>query len=283
MSLLVDMMANTLDEAYLERATRRDAEGAAPRAGRASSGGRAVVSVAVLVILGLVTGTAVAQVRGRQAESTGLRADLIAEVQERTAASTELSGRVGTLRDEVAVTREAVLGADAAGRVLASTLAALGLASATTPVEGPGVVVTLDDAPADAATEVTPLRSGSVGDGRIADRDLQDAVNALWDAGAEAIAINGQRLTALTAKRSAGGAILVDLLPLSPPYVVEAIGDPAALELGFLDGPAGRRLATYTSVYGLRLELARAQELSLRGAAAAELRSVVMSPPGAPS
>jgi len=283
MSLLVDMMANTLDEAYVERAARRTEDALPARPEGPSPRGRAVVSVGVLVILGLLTGIAVAQVRGRQAESTGLRADLLSEVRDRTAQSEDLSGRAQALRDEVAAAREATLGADAAGRILATSLTALGLASATTPVQGPGVVVTLDDAPAEADAEVTALREGSVGDGRVADRDLQDAVNALWDAGAEAIAINDQRLTALTAKRSAGGAILVDLLPLSPPYVVEAIGDPAALELGLLDGPVGRRLATYTSVYGLRLELVRAKDLSLPGAAEPDLRIVVLTVPGGPS
>ena len=47
------------------------------------------------------------------------------------------------------------------------------------------------------------------------DRDLQVIVNGLWAAGAEAIAVNGQRLTACSAIRSAGEAILVDFRPLS--------------------------------------------------------------------
>ena len=68
-----------------------------------------------------------------------------------------------------------------------------------------------------------------MGDGRVYDRDLQDVVNALWLAGAEAMSINGQRLTAATAIRSAGEAILVNSRPLSPPSLVHAIGNPAPL------------------------------------------------------
>ena len=54
--------------------------------------------------------------------------------------------------------------------------------------------------------------------------DLQNVANALWAAGAEAIAINGQRLTATSTIRAAGNAILVDFRPVTSPYEVSAIG-----------------------------------------------------------
>jgi uncharacterized protein YlxW (UPF0749 family) len=117
------------------------------------------------------------------------------------------------------------------------------------------------------------MRGGTHLDGRVQDRDLQDVVNALWAAGAEAISINGVRLTALTAIRSAGDAILVDFRLLSPPYTVRAIGAPAALELGLLDGPTGARLSTYASLYGLSFTVRRESSLSLPGAGAPELRA----------
>lgn len=117
------------------------------------------------------------------------------------------------------------------------------------------------------------MRPGTAPEGRVQDRDLQDVVNGLWAAGAEAVSVNGQRLSALTAIRSAGDAILVDLRPLTPPYVVAAVGDPEGLELGFVDGPSGRRLQTFTSLYGITFEVRREQELSLPGAAAPDLRA----------
>jgi uncharacterized protein YlxW (UPF0749 family) len=79
---------------------------------------------------------------------------------------------------------------------------------------GPGLRVTIDDAPG--------AGSGSLN--RVLDRDLQLIVNALWKMGATGIAINGQRLTGVTAIRAAGEAILVDYRPLVPPYAIEAIG-----------------------------------------------------------
>jgi uncharacterized protein YlxW (UPF0749 family) len=283
MSLLVDMMANTLDEAYAERAARR-ADGtsgpAAPDGTSPALGwGRRVTALAVLLALGVLTGTAVAQVRTRQSAATGLRADLAGEVRERTAETDALAASAEQLREEVAARQDELLGADTAGRAAADRLLALGLVSGTLPVRGPGVVVTVDDARADDVGGEGRLRGGTVVDGRVQDRDLQDVVNGLWAAGAEAVSINGQRLTALTAIRSAGDAVLVDFRPLSPPYVVQAIGDPATLELEFLDGPSGRRLATYASLYGLSFQVRRASELSLPGAGAPRLR--VASPAGA--
>lgn len=266
MSLLVELTTNALDEAYGERAALRTRS---PTDGPERPGvprGRRTGTVLALVAVGIVSSTAVAQVRGRQEADTGLRGRLAAEARDRTAQSDALDGRAETLRRELAVLRQAALGVDAAGTALAGRLTALGLASATTPVQGPGAVVTLDDAEVDAGVDGLTDPAGAQ-DGRVRDTDVQDAVNALWAAGAEAVAVNGQRLTALTAKRSAGDAILVDLLPLKPPYVIEAIGQPAALELGLLDGETGRRLTTYTSLYGLRLDVRREQELRLPGAA----------------
>jgi uncharacterized protein YlxW (UPF0749 family) len=271
MSLLVDMMTNTLDAAYEERARSTGAAPApglpAPRSGRT----RGVLPVVVLVVLGVVTGTAVAQVRERQAQSTGLRADLAAEVRERTAASDDLAARTEALRQEVAQVQEQALGADATGRRVTEGLTTLGLATGTAPVTGPGLVVTLDDAPDDESPTADTLRPGTPASSAVLDTDVQAVVNGVWAAGAEAVAVNGQRLTALTAIRKAGDAILVDLRPLSPPYVIEAIGSPEDLEVDFMDGPTGRGLSFLTSTYGILVDVRRAEDLSLPGAAAPRL------------
>lgn len=277
MSLLVDMMANTLDEAYAERAARKAGslpDGPSGQDPTRSGGlGRRAVAGLVVLALGVVTGTAIAQVRARQEATTGLRADLAGEVRDRTAETDQLAARAESLRADLDAAQAELLGADAAGRAAAEQLRLLGLASGTLPVQGPGVQVVLDDAPPPEAGPEATLRGGTPLDGRVQDRDLQDLVNGLWTAGAEAVDVNGQRLTALTAIRSAGDAVLVDFRPLSPPYVVRAVGDPAALELELLDGPTGRRLTTYESLYGLRFSLERVDELSLSGAATPQLRA----------
>jgi uncharacterized protein YlxW (UPF0749 family) len=277
MSLLNDMMANTLDEAYLDRAARKAGQAAEPAPPAVPVGttiGRRAVSVLVLVALGAVTGSAIAQVRARQEANSGLRADLAAEVRERSEASEQLAAVAEQLRAEVAAAQEAVLGAAAAGRRIAERLSDLAVAAGTAPVRGNGVVVRLDDPSEEALPGEGELRDGATPDRRISDRDLQALTNALWAAGAEAISINGQRLTALTAIRSAGETVLVDFRPLSPPYVVQAVGDPAELEIELLDGPIGRALATYVSAYGIGFDVRRKDDLSLPGAATPELRYV---------
>lgn len=281
MSLLVDITSNSLDAAYADHAARRDAPrpaGSAPAA-PARPVRRRLAGIALLVALGMLTGTAVAQVRERAVSSSGLRGELVTKVQERTAETDALAADADRVRAQVEATRSQALGADAAGRAAAASVAELALAAGTVPVVGPGIVVTVDDAPTNPdSLPPSRLRGGTTGPARVLDRDLQDVVNGIWAAGAEAVSVNGIRLSALTAIRSAGEAILVDFRPLSPPYVIEAIGDPAALQVGFVDGPSGRRFTTYTSLYGLRLQVRRAEELALPGAGEPELRMAVPVP-----
>lgn len=60
-------------------------------------------------------------------------------------------------------------------------------------------------------------------------QDIQSVVNALWAGGAEAMTLQGQRVTATSAFRCAGNILLLHGRVYSPPYVVEAVGDPEAL------------------------------------------------------
>lgn len=266
MSLLVDIMTSTLDPAYAQAACSIDGP---RRSGRRRP--RPVAAVLVLLVaLGLLTGIATSQVRRGASQADVVRRSLVADVRQQTRDTDRLAASTASLRSDVARLRDAALGSGASGKTAAARVAALELATGTVAVHGPGVVVTLDDAPGPA--DPASARGGRAGDGRVYDRDVQDAVNALWAAGAEAVSINGQRLTALTAIRSAGEAVLVDLRPLSPPYVVQAIGDPGAIEPGFADSPAARRLSTYRSLYGLGFDVRRADRLDLPASAAPVLR-----------
>lgn len=263
MSLLVDVMSNTLDEGYALRAAREEPR---PRGVGRTTG------ILALVLLGLLTGTAVQSVRHRAEASAGLRAGLAAEVRERAAESDRLQAEAARLQAEVIAARDRALEADAHGRRLSERVRALELAAGTTPVTGPGLIVVLDDALPGEDPEVTGAEPAATG--RVLDRDLQDVVNGLWAAGAEAVAVSDVRLSSRAAIRSAGEAVLVDFRPLSPPYEVEAIGDPRDLEIGFLDGPAGRRLQTLSDVTGIRYDAERTDGLSLPAATEPELRAV---------
>lgn len=275
MSVLVDMAAGALDPAYAHAAARHAGPAQPATAGGArlwGSRGPALLTVALL-LAGLTTGIAAGQVRQKAKTTGSLRASLVGEVRHETRLTDDLARQAAVLKAEVNRIQREALGDNAEGQATGRQLAALELVTGEVGVHGPGLVVTLNDAPATTGT-TTSTRGGQVSDGRIYDRDLQDVVNALWSAGAEAMSLNGQRLTAQTAIRSAGEAVLVDFRPLSPPYVLEAVGDVDVMEPAFVDGPTARRFQTWTSLYGLGFGVHRASALHLAAAGPANLRLI---------
>lgn len=87
----------------------------------------------------------------------------------------------------------------------------LNVASGAVALTGPGVVL--------------EVSSSHVEQHMVDDRDLQLLVNQMWQAGAEAISINGQRIGSTSAIRWAGSAVVVNFTSLAEPYRISAIGD----------------------------------------------------------
>ncbi len=223
-----------------------------------------------LVVVGLLLATAAGEVRMRAPATAQARAALVAEIRARTSAADALQAQVSGLQLDIARARRALVSARS-GRGAADELVRLEVATGAVPVQGPGVRVTVEDA----STTTSGLPSRVGGDpaqgGRVLDRDLQMVVNGLLQSGADAVAVNGQRLTTLSAIRSAGSAILVDYRPLSPPYRVEAVGAGQALATAFVDGPAGRYLAGLQEGYGVRFQVVAVRALDLPASAGLSL------------
>jgi uncharacterized protein YlxW (UPF0749 family) len=205
---------------------------------------------------------------------------LVEQVQNRRETTAELQQRADRLADEVADLRDRELGGEAA-RKLRDTEAATGLA----PVRGSGAKITVGDGP----TPINPVTGERNTAARVKDSDLQLAANALWSLGAEAVAINGQRLTATSTIRQAGEAILVDLRPVTTPYEVAAIG-PDDLAKDFRDGYAGRFFDQLATKYGMSFDARDADDLRLDAATELKLRvaqpvapATVNSGPAGPS
>ncbi len=97
-------------------------------------------------------------------------------------------------------------------------------------------------------------------------KDLRYVTNALWESGAEAVSINGKRLTATSAIRFAGSALVVDFRPLTRPYVITALGDPKRFPAAFADGAGGTYLSTLRSTFGIRVDTEVSDDLSVPGA-----------------
>ena len=95
------------------------------------------------------------------------------------------------------------------------------------------------------------------------DQDLAMVVNAMWGAGAEAVSINGQRIGPTTFVRMAGSVILVNITPVSSPYVVSAIGDSNALSVALVRGNTGDYLSAAQSVTGMTVSTKVAPSLSM--------------------
>lgn len=151
----------------------------------------------------------------------------------------------------------------------------VGVLSGAVAVHGPGVKLVVDDAKE--ATEGgngNPRETSGFSDtGRVRDRDMQRVVNGLWESGAEAVSINGQRLTALSAIRAAGDAILVDNKPLVPPYTVLAVGDGERLSTRFQNGADGLYLHALQENYGIRTAISVEKDVQLSAAPSVIVRT----------
>jgi uncharacterized protein YlxW (UPF0749 family) len=257
MSLLNDLANNTVVADY-QRVHDRS-----PNKPGSSRGGTIAVA-AVLIGAGLVLGIAAGQTRVAAPTVAAAHKELVDRVESRTTSADELQKRLETLRAAVDATRAAALEATSAGSAARADLDRLSMLAGIAAVHGQGIKVVVDDAP-DSSSR------GEGSSGRIRDTDLQRLINGLWAAGAEAVSVNGQRLTSLTAVRSAGDAILVAYRPLSPPYEVLAIGKADDLEVDFVDGPGGRWFHTLTG-FGIRFNVSTQQDVSLPGASGVTLR-----------
>ncbi|TDB88410.1 DUF881 domain-containing protein [Actinomadura sp. KC216] len=265
MSLLADLFSGKLlDHGYAEAAARRAAAGeSGPAGGRLRGGG----VLLVLVLAGTLIAVAGAEVRRGEPVAAQERSRLVGEINARTAETDGLQRRLDRLRAETERRRAAALARSEDGRRARRHLAAAAAAAAAEPATGEALIVTLDDAPGD-GPEGRPADTG----GRVYDQDLQVLVNGLWAAGAAAIGVNGQRLTAATAIRAAGEAILVDYRPLGRPYEVTALGDPGRLRDAFSGSAADRRLRALTERFKIRYDTRRAAGARLPAAGAVRLR-----------
>jgi uncharacterized protein YlxW (UPF0749 family) len=257
MSLLTDLFAHPIDEGYAEAARRQ------PAASDASPSGSSKISPALilgLLALGLLLGTAALQVRQNAAVVSAERESLVERIDLATAHADTLESELAELEQDIVGIEAGQQNSLSVGNELRDSIAATQGATGTRAVTGPGVVVDIDNAEGG---------DGSGSSSSVLDLDVQQVVNGLWAAGAEAIAVNGQRVTTLTAIRSANDVILVNFRPLSPPYEVSAIGDARTLGSRFLEGPGGEWLLAAANTAGIQFDIRNEGSLTLPAASAA--------------
>lgn len=273
MTLLTSMMERPLDPGYAAAAEQRRERGLP-----ASTGARRPWFLASLLVIGLVIGVSTAHLRARDSGRNEVRTDIIQQIENRQEAVDEQGVTVRGLQTEIdAATAD--LDPDLVGAEQ-EELAAMRLTSGLVPVTGEGVRITLDDAPGSDSSADGDPRTGTNDEGRVRSRDLQLITNGLWSSGAEAIAVNGQRLTSRTAIRFAGEAILVNFRPLTRPYTIEAIGGSEDLRSSFAESSAGSYLTGLHSNYGIETSLTTRDDLRLPGATSVSTREAKVVPSG---
>lgn len=237
MDLLTQLWEHPVDPEYA----------AVAREARPHGSRRRLPLAAVALVLGALVALQAAQTVKAAPDLETERQQLIERVRAADRANEAL--RADQQATEKDISRlQAQLGDEATQQRIAALAPGVGQQA----VQGPGITVVVDDA------------DGGTGAGsRVTDVDLRQLVNGLWQAGAEAVAINGHRLSARTAIRSAGAAITVDYTSLLRPYRVDVIGDPRTLEARFAQTAGGAWWADAKGNYGLRYEVQGARSLRL--------------------
>jgi uncharacterized protein YlxW (UPF0749 family) len=211
----------------------------------------------VLVLLGFLVSTGFVQERLREQNLPSRRQELEALVGERQADVRELASEVAELSERVAGFQDRLARESSRVREVVDEAESLRAEVGTAGARGPGVVVELADSPR------APSTRAEAADFRVQDVDIQLVVNALWRAGAEAVAINGRRIVTTTAIRHAGGTVLVNYSSVASPYRIVAIGDADALQDRLARSEIAERFGVWTEIYGLRFSVHRVDDASV--------------------
>jgi len=232
-----------------------------PRSGRWRRPSPWTVLVPVVAVAaGLLFATS-----SRTALGTDLRAgestQLSSLIQQREAAVARQQDELGLLRQQVqALTDQAASRNGAVAEAQAAGGQGLGSAGLT-PVSGPGLTVTLDDAP---PPDGGGLPSGATADDLVIHQsDVQGVVNALWAAGADGVAIMGQRLIGTSAVICVGNTLLLHGRTYSPPFVVTAVGDPSQMRQRLAASSEVQLLKAAVDDFGLTYEVVDQRRMDL--------------------
>ena len=200
------------------------------------------------------------------------KADLVTQIEARRSQVDREGNQLRALQAEVDTLQARALGQDQSS--VQSRLDALTLVSGGQAVTGEGIRVVLDNAPGTdgSSSDGNPRTDAQKKEGTVFSKDLQVVVNGLWQAGAEAIAINGQRLTSRSAIRFAGEAILVNYRPLARPYTISVIGSKTSLQTEFAENAGGAYARALQDNYGIRVSIDAVDSMTLPAASSLTVR-----------
>lgn len=178
--------------------------------------------------------------------------------------ATELQAQQDALKDAILVLRERIQAAEQAGagsaalvKELNDELQSARIAAGLIPLTGTGIVLQVEDSLEPVAPDTNDA------DYLVGARDIRTLVEELWSAGAQAVAVNGERITPTTSIIDIGSSILVNSAYLLPPYQITALGPDdlyprLSAAPGFVDFIRAR-----SETYGLRVSFAEPESVDI--------------------
>ena len=196
------------------------------------------------------------------AQGSDLRAygDLGQLILERNDQVAEQARVLDQLQHEVEALSKASAPSDARVATLTALADKIATSAAATPLEGPGLTVSLTDAqlgPGELPEGFTP------DDVVVHQQDVQAVVNALWSAGAEGMMIQDQRVISTSAVRCVGNTLILQGRVYSPPYTITAIGDIERLQRALNSDPTIEIYKQYVDAVGLGYDVEQHRSVKL--------------------
>lgn len=257
--LLTLITARSMDEDYAHVAQKRAAAGdVRPQVARPHWS--SLVAVAALGVMAAV----VAVQTDREAPANELsRAALVEQIESRSDEVRALQGDVAELnRSNAALASSSTRNQEQLDDMEAR-LRRAELVTGFSVAHGPGVEITVDNS-----------ADGEV-DGEVLDEDLATLVDGLFAAGAEAVAINDQRVNALGGIRNTNRAIHVNGRPVNAPYEISAIGDPRTLQARLVETSQGQQWFARVNRYEFVYDAQNVDDIRLPAAPERVLRDVI--------
>ncbi|MET9414278.1 DUF881 domain-containing protein [Streptomyces klenkii] len=216
----------------------------------------------VFALAGLIFWTSFNTAHGTNIRTDDSMLRLSDLIQERSRKNAGLDESAAAVRSQVdALARRGDGNTAAQNKKLADLAAAAG----TEKLSGPGLTVTLTDAPPNATARIPGVPQPQPNDLVIHQQDLQAVVNALWQGGAKGIQVMDQRLISTSAVRCVGNTLILQGRVYSPPYKVTAVGDRGALRKAIDASPSIQNYLQYVNAYGLGWKVDQHEAVTLPG------------------
>ena len=210
-----------------------------------------------LLALGFLIAAQLASEGPRVRYTTLERSPLVETANELQAQQDDLKAQILDLRAQIqTVETQGGVSADLV-RQLNANLQDARIAAGLIAMTGTGIVIQLDDSKA----PVPP--DGNASDYLVGSRDIRLVIEELWSAGAEAIAVNGERITTTTAIIDVGTSLLVNSAYLSPPYQITALGASDLYDRLSASARFGDFVRTRSQGYGIGVSLAEPESVDI--------------------